>query len=74
MNRKPTIRIVADEAVARTNLENILKKEDYAIATAHSGVEALKILDSSVFDVILTDIHIFYETLCLLDKIIKCSG
>ena len=56
MNRKPTVLIVDDEAVARTNLEHILKKENYAIATAQSGVEALKMLDSSAFDVILTDI------------------
>ncbi len=56
MNRKPTILIVDDEEIARNNLEHILKKENYVIATAHSGVEALKILDSSVFDVVLTDI------------------
>jgi ATP-dependent Lon protease len=56
MNRKPTILIVDDEEIARNNLEHILKKEDYAIATAQSGMEALKILDSSAFDVVLTDI------------------
>jgi len=56
MNRKPTILIVDDEEIARNNLEHILKKEDYAIATAKSGMEALKILDSSAFDVVLTDI------------------
>jgi ATP-dependent Lon protease len=56
MNRKPTILIVDDEEPARKNLEHILKKENYTIATAQNGVEAIKILDTSVFDVILTDI------------------
>jgi ATP-dependent Lon protease len=56
MNKKPTILIIDDEEIARNNLEHILKKENYAIATAQSGVEALKMLDSSAFDVVLTDI------------------
>jgi ATP-dependent Lon protease len=56
LNRKPRILVVDDEEIARSNLEHILKKEDYTIITAASGTEAIEKLEASDFDVILTDL------------------
>ncbi|MDA8431382.1 MAG: endopeptidase La [Nitrospiraceae bacterium] len=55
MNRAPQILVVDDEEVARRNLEHILSKENYSVATAANGAEARELIRSSVFDVILTD-------------------
>ncbi len=56
MNRRPRILVVDDEEVARKNLAHILAKEDYKVLTASNGAEALKKLESSEFDVVLTDL------------------
>jgi ATP-dependent Lon protease len=56
INRKPRILVVDDEEIALKNLDHILKKEGYSVSTANSGIEALKKLESSDFDVILTDL------------------
>ncbi len=55
MARKPRILVVDDEEVARKNLAHILGKENYTVSTAANGMEALKKLAQSEFDVILTD-------------------
>lgn len=55
-NRKPRILVVDDEEIVRKNLEHILKKEDYIVITANSGVDALEKLDTTDFDVIITDL------------------
>jgi ATP-dependent Lon protease len=56
MNRKPQILVVDDEEIARNNLEHILKKEDYTVTTAANGVEAIQKLETSMFDIVLTDL------------------
>lgn len=53
--RKPRILVVDDEEVARKNLAHILSKENYTVSTAANGMEALKKMAQSEFDVILTD-------------------
>ncbi|OGW39208.1 MAG: endopeptidase La [Nitrospirae bacterium RBG_13_39_12] len=55
-NKKPRILVVDDEETARKNLEHVLRKENYTIVTASSGVEAIKKLEISDFDVVLTDL------------------
>ncbi|KAF0144890.1 MAG: ATP-dependent Lon protease [Nitrospirae bacterium] len=55
MARKPRILVVDDEEVARKNLAHILSKENYTVSTAANGMEALKKMAQSEFDVILTD-------------------
>ena len=55
MDRRPHLLVVDDEEVARRNLEHILSREDYSVVTAANGVEALEKLNTSRFDVILTD-------------------
>ncbi|MBI5203968.1 MAG: endopeptidase La [Nitrospirae bacterium] len=53
--RKPRILVVDDEEVARKNLAHVLSKENYTVSTAANGMEALKKMAQSEFDVILTD-------------------
>ncbi len=56
-NKKPRILVVDDEEIARKNLEHILKKDDYDVVTASNGMEALKKIDASDFQVIITDLR-----------------
>jgi ATP-dependent Lon protease len=56
-NKKPRILIVDDEEIARKNLEHILRKDNYSVITAANGEEALKKMETSNFDIILTDIR-----------------
>jgi ATP-dependent Lon protease len=48
--------VVDDEEIARTNLEYILRKEGYQVATAANGLEALETVKQREFDLILTDL------------------
>ena len=57
MNKKPQILVIDDEAIARDNIEHILKKENYNVVTAVNGVEAIEKLKTTVFDVVLTDLR-----------------
>ena len=50
------ILVVDDEAVARTNLEYVLRKEGYEVAAAENGAEALEKLEVREFDLLLTDL------------------
>src|SRR4030042_1847323 len=56
-NRKPRILVVDDEEIARKNLEHILRKENYTVVTVEDGLEAVKKIEASDYDVILTDIR-----------------
>jgi len=56
MNKKPHILVVDDEEIARNNIEHILEKENYHVVTAANGIEAVEKLETSVFDVVLTDL------------------
>ncbi len=48
--------VADDEAIARDNLAHILKKEGYQVSTAANGLEALNMVQSHAFDLILTDL------------------
>ena len=52
----PHVLVVDDEEIARTNLEHVLRKEGYAVRTAANGVEALDLLRTWSFDLIVTDL------------------
>ncbi len=56
MNKRPVILVVDDEEIARNNLEHILEKEDYTVVVAKNGMEAVEKIETSVFDVVLTDL------------------
>jgi ATP-dependent Lon protease len=55
-NKKPRILVVDDEETVRKNLEHVLERENYTVVTAASGMEAIKRLEVSDFDVVLTDL------------------
>jgi ATP-dependent Lon protease len=57
MNKKPRVLIVDDQEIARKNLAHVLEKENYRVATADNGLEALELMETSDFDVILTDLR-----------------
>lgn len=72
MTKKPQILVVDDEEITLKNLERILKKEDYIVVTAPSGAEAIKKLDTSDFDVVLTDLKM--ENIGGIDVLEKAKG
>lgn len=57
MNKKARILVIDDEEIARKNLAHILVKENYDVMTAADGAEALRALESSEFDAVLTDLR-----------------
>lgn len=57
LRRKCQILVVDDEEIARNNLEYILKKEGYVVVPVANGMQALQQLESSEFDLILTDLR-----------------
>ncbi|MDW7771749.1 MAG: sigma-54 dependent transcriptional regulator [Desulfobulbaceae bacterium] len=56
MNTPHKILIVDDEAIALQNLMHVLKKEGYIILGTQNGPEAIELLDSENFDLVLTDL------------------
>jgi DNA-binding NtrC family response regulator len=53
---KETVLIVEDESIARNNLAHILEKQGYAVVPAQGGTEALDLLKSRSFDLVITDL------------------
>ncbi len=53
---KARILVVDDEEIARDNLEHILRKEEYEVVSVENGTKALKKLEQSDFDLVLTDL------------------
>ncbi|MEW6587077.1 MAG: sigma-54 dependent transcriptional regulator [Nitrospirota bacterium] len=49
--------IVEDERIALRNLEHVMRKEGYHVVGTESGMNALKLLEDAVFDVVLTDLR-----------------
>ncbi len=56
MNNPPKILIIDDEDMAVANLEHVLKKQGYDIATADTGPKGLHLLKTNSFEVVLTDL------------------
>jgi ATP-dependent Lon protease len=56
-NRRANILIVDDEEISRKNLEHILKKENYLVSTAASGIEAIEKVAGGSFDIVLSDLR-----------------
>ena len=54
---KPKVLIVDDDETIRTSLSLILEFGDFEVATAASVNDALKLIGSQVFDVLLSDLH-----------------
>jgi CheY-like chemotaxis protein len=56
MNSQTAILVVDDNPPMVTTLEDILIAKGYAVHTAHSGIEALEILQHENVDIMLTDV------------------
>src|ERR1700738_2511430 len=54
---KIRILLVDDDEVVRYSLCKILEQDGFAVATAANVSEALNHINSTVFDVLLTDLH-----------------
>ena len=52
------ILVVDDEAIIRSNLERILKEENYQVTSVANGNEALRILTQAEMDVVLLDLNL----------------
>ncbi|MDZ4165601.1 MAG: sigma-54 dependent transcriptional regulator [Smithellaceae bacterium] len=57
MNEKPRILVVDDEESHRIMLRAVLREEGYEVAEAADGREAVRAVESEVFDIILLDIR-----------------
>lgn len=57
LDKKPKILVVDDEKIALKNLSHLLKKEGYTVITADNGTDALDMLETSFFDIVLTDLR-----------------
>lgn len=55
--KTPHILVVDDESIARENLAYILRKEGYEVGCAENGEAALKALEVSEFDLVMTDLR-----------------
>ena len=54
---KPRLLLVDDSETVRNSLDLILKHNGFSVATAASVNEALKLIGSQTFDVLLSDLH-----------------
>ena len=54
--RLPSILIVDDEEIARTNLAYVFEKDGYEVATAQNGLEAAYCMDKQPADIVITDL------------------
>ncbi len=53
---KNKILVVEDEDIARKNLEHILEREGYSVVSVDSGAQAIELLGTKTFDLVLTDL------------------
>ncbi|MEJ2688849.1 MAG: sigma-54 dependent transcriptional regulator [Deltaproteobacteria bacterium] len=56
MTEAARLLVVDDEKIALNNLVHVLKKEGYVVTGAHSGPEAVRLLEKEHFDLVLTDL------------------
>lgn len=58
MNRKPLILLVEDDASLAALLSLELKRQNFAIASAKNGEEAMKMLSADSYDAVVTDLKL----------------
>ncbi len=70
MNRKARVLVVDDEEIARKNLTHVLTRENYEVVATADGETALRELEQSEFDVVLTDLRMGrIDGMDLLDRV-----
>ncbi|MDD5241651.1 MAG: sigma-54 dependent transcriptional regulator [Sulfuricella sp.] len=57
MQNRGKLLIVEDEKIALKNLVHAMKKEGYEVSGAQNGTAALALIESQIFDVVLTDLR-----------------
>lgn len=57
MQKQGKLLIVDDEAVALRNLERVMSKVGYSVTAVQSGEEAMALLETQAFDLLLTDLR-----------------
>ncbi len=55
--RVAKILVAEDEPIARENLEHILRKESYNVVSVENGAAAIKEMEKSEFDLVMTDLR-----------------
>ncbi|GLI32959.1 sigma-54-dependent transcriptional regulator [Desulforhabdus amnigena] len=55
--RGAKILVAEDEPIARENLEHILRKESYNVVSVENGAAAIKEMEKSEFDLVMTDLR-----------------
>jgi len=56
LSRKHRILVVDDEGTTRKNLDHVLSREGYEVMTAGGGAEAMNLIRTQDFEVIITDL------------------
>ena len=51
-----SILVVDDEEMARSNIQHVLVRDGYDVETSSNGPQALKMMESGKFDIVLTDL------------------
>lgn len=54
---RPNVLVLDDEAIVRMSCVRILSADDYKVSLASSGAEALKLIETRRFDILLTDLR-----------------
>ncbi len=54
---KPQVLLIDDELIALTNLTTVLEREGYAVAACKTGEEGVAAMQSTAFDLVLTDLR-----------------
>jgi DNA-binding NtrC family response regulator len=54
---KPHILLIDDEAIALSNLSHVLEREGYAVTACNDGESGLAAMQSTLFDLVLTDLR-----------------
>jgi len=74
----PKILLIDDEDLVVRSLEKLLKKEGYEVVPVRDGASAIKKVEESPFDLIVTDIRMPHlngiETICQIRQILKRKG
>ena len=70
----PSVLVVDDEPIIRSNLAEFLEQEGYAVATASTGELALQIVERQRFDVVLCDVNLpGIDGIEVLERVLRLS-
>lgn len=56
-NKKQRLLLVDDDATLRISLQRVLQSEGYEVAVAGDGIDAIRVLEQSSIDLVITDLN-----------------